>query len=62
MPEGRDEPETTAHAEHEARLAHAYFDTLVRMGTAERVAAQLTAAWVIARVRRDRDDIPEWER
>lgn len=62
MPAERDD-ETPAHAEHEAKLASAYFDALVGMGKTERVAAQLTSAWILGRLRRERDDEGEpWER
>lgn len=59
MPVERDD-ETPAQAEHEARLAAAYFDTLVGMGKTERVAAQLTSAWIIGRLRRERDEDEGW--
>jgi hypothetical protein len=55
MPDERDGTETAAHAEREARLAHAYFDTLIGMGADVRVATELACAWIIARERAKAD-------
>lgn len=43
-------------------MAAAYFDALIGMGKAERVAAQFTTAYILGRLRRERDDEGEpWE-
>lgn len=53
-----DEPR--AEAEAEAEMAKTFYDHLLHRGMEERVAAELTTAYILGRQRRDKRE--SWER
>ena len=50
-----DDPrDTTESAAHDATLASAFFDKLIAEGKPEHIAAQLTSAYILGRLRREK--------